>query len=117
MFMEKIQIEKSEKKIYLWLIANRYKVVLMFLTLIFFAVISRLPYLNLIINKDTSLLLLIFIALVLFKIRANAILIIGLALFLPDFFFQIINRAETSELIANCIYILLATGAFKKIAE
>ncbi len=115
--MEKIKIETNEKKFYLWLIANRYKVVLMFLTLIFFAIISRLPYLNLIINKETGFLLLVFIGLVLFKIRANAILIIGLALFLPAFFFQIINKTETSELIANCIYILLATGAFKKIAE
>lgn len=115
--MDKVKIENFEKILFNWMIGNRYKIILLLMTAVFFGNISRLPYLNLIFTKDVSSLIIVVIGLVIFNIKTKSIFLIGILLFLPTFLLQLIGKIVIAEFLANCIYIIFVVGVIKGIKE
>lgn len=115
--MRKIRIEEKEKRFYGWLVRNRYRVALITLSALILFNASRLPYLNLIFNKDTSLLILIVAGILIFNVRVYNIFKTGIILLGLAFIFQVMKKTATAELLANCIFAAFVVGTMKSLIQ
>lgn len=111
--MKKMQIEELEKIFYKKVISNRYRLILMIVVTLILANVSHIPYLNLFLTKEISLLIFIFIGLLVFNLKSSIVFQVGIFLFLPAFLFQIVGKPEIAEMIGNLIYIVFLVGIFK----
>jgi hypothetical protein len=113
--MKKIKLEKTEKKIYKWVYENRYKIGLVFLLYVLSLYVPNLPYINLVVTKDVSYLILIVITVLVFNINSINLIKIGILLFLVAFLFQILDKISTANFIISCIYSFFILAVFKGI--
>lgn len=99
-----------ESKLLRWVLMNRYRVSIFFLTFLAISFSPSFPYINLFINKSLLVFLLFFFFTVIFNLEIKIVLFfICMVLFLALGFY-LIGEIETAELFGNFIYGILFAG-------
>lgn len=108
-------LKKFEKKLYLWIKDRRYKIVtfLVLISLIIF--LSMAPYINLFIESELVIYFIMLLAILVFNISLNKIILVSLFLFFVSMVFFLLRDLDTAELIVNYIYGIFLVGIILKI--
>lgn len=113
--MKLLDLGQSERKFYIWLVSNRYKILLILIVAFITSVIQRLAYFSIVFKTEFAILILTILISVVFNIASRDIVKVGLVLLLPAFFLQILDKSATAEFVGNIIYTLFLIGVFKGI--
>lgn len=96
-----------EKKIYVYIKAHIIESEIFMVGLFIVAVIGKIPYLNILVTRQTSLVLLIILAVYLFEIEKRLLLMFSLFLFACALIVTLAGKIDAAESIGTMIYVLL----------
>lgn len=113
--MSFLSLSEIEKKLYHLIVSKRHKIVLVVVSGFLIWGASALPYFNLFLNKELAFYLILIFLLIIFNLNIKSLFIFNTVLLIPTFFFQMINRVETAEFLANGIYFIFVAGVLKGI--
>ena len=111
--MKNLISQETEKKILDWIVSKRYRIALLVLLGFVIANLTRIPYINLFLTKETSFLILLVLTLAIAEVNTRRVFNLGIFLFLPEFLFQIAGRVEIAEFLGNVIYSVFLLGVIK----
>lgn len=108
-------LKKFEKKLYLWIKDRRYKIVTFLVLMSFIIFLSMAPYINLFIESELVIYFIMLLAILVFNISLNKIILVSLFLFFVSMVFFLLRDLDTAELIVNYIYGIFLVGIILKI--
>lgn len=86
---------------------NRFKIYFLVILYLILNYISGLPYINLIINKQSVLFLIIVLGLLMFKVYFKIYMILAIVSILIALFYSLINRGVSAENFGNYAYVFI----------
>lgn len=95
---------KFEMKVFRWLIAKRYNILLFLLTLGLLLVSPSFPYFNLFITRPLVIFLILLSFIVIFNLETKLILFVVFLFFILSLGFSLVDEFEAAELLGNYIY-------------
>lgn len=110
-------LKKFEKQLYLWIKDRRYKIVTFLVLMSLIIVLSMAPYLNLFIESELVIYFILVLAILVFNISLNKIILVSLLLFFISMVFFLLRDLDTAELIVNYIYGIFLVGIILKILD
>lgn len=108
-------LKKFEKKLYLWIKDRRYKIVTFLVLMSATIFLSMAPYINLFVETELVVYFIMVLAIIVFNISLNRIILVSLLLFFISMVFFLLRDLDTAELIVNYIYGIFLVGIVLKI--
>lgn len=100
-----------EKKLFHWIVSERYKIASIILVASLIWGLSFVPYLNLLINNSLIVPIIIVLSLILFKVPPGRMILLALLLFLPALLGVLLEEQRGAESVSAYIYGILLLGS------
>lgn len=112
LFKDNLFLQGIERYIMHLIYVNRYRVAIILFIIIFFVLVVQIPYLNLLITRDVSIVLTLFIILYILNIRTRTLFLAGLIFLVFAMASTLIVEYKQAEFFANVAYAIFFLGLF-----
>lgn len=111
--LEKVIVSNSKR----FFMRNRFKIYLLLILYLIQGFIIGLPYINLIINKQTALFLIVIFGLIIFKVYFRIYMILAIISMAVAFFYTLTNRDISAENFGNFAYVFIFMSVCRLIGD
>lgn len=112
LFKDNLFLQGIERYIMHLIYVNLYRVAIILFIIIFFVLVVQIPYLNLLITRDVSIVLTLFIILYILNIRTRTLFLAGLIFLVFAMASTLIVEYKQAEFFANVAYAIFFLGLF-----